>query len=136
GRGEETLPAASSNCPAGKLGSSDFGACPSFGYNGDPIPYARRGTLQAQPTRGRCSMTVAAGTVGARQHADHPHAGRGEGLGHHPRPPLHPCDAEGNRGAEAWSRAIRRRPSALIAASHVVAVEFATIAAANNYWRR
>jgi hypothetical protein len=27
-------------------------------------------------------------------------------------------------------------PSALIAASHVVAVEFATIAAANNYWRR
>jgi len=77
-----------------------------------------------------------AGTVGAGQHADHPHAGRGEGLGHHPRPPLHPCDAEGNRGAEAWSRAIRRRPSALIAASHVVAVEFATIAAANNYWRR
>ena len=27
-------------------------------------------------------------------------------------------------------------PSALIAASHVIAVEFATIAAANNYWRR
>jgi hypothetical protein len=27
-------------------------------------------------------------------------------------------------------------PSALIVASHVVAVEFATIAAANNYWRR
>ncbi|MBO9712147.1 hexameric tyrosine-coordinated heme protein [Sphingomonas sp.] len=27
-------------------------------------------------------------------------------------------------------------PEALIAASHVVAVEFATIAAANNYWRR
>ncbi len=26
-------------------------------------------------------------------------------------------------------------PSALIAASHVIAVEFATIAAANNYWR-
>ena len=26
-------------------------------------------------------------------------------------------------------------PDALIAASHVVAVEFATIAAANNYWR-
>jgi len=26
-------------------------------------------------------------------------------------------------------------PSDLIAASHVVAVEFATIAAANNYWR-
>jgi Hexameric tyrosine-coordinated heme protein (HTHP) len=28
-----------------------------------------------------------------------------------------------------------RDPLALIAASHVVAVEFATIAAANNYWR-
>ena len=26
-------------------------------------------------------------------------------------------------------------PDSLIAASHVVAVEFATIAAANNYWR-
>ena len=26
-------------------------------------------------------------------------------------------------------------PDGLIAASHVVAVEFATIAAANNYWR-
>ncbi|MFB6779432.1 MULTISPECIES: hexameric tyrosine-coordinated heme protein [unclassified Streptomyces] len=26
-------------------------------------------------------------------------------------------------------------PESLIAASHVVAVEFATIAAANNYWR-
>lgn len=26
-------------------------------------------------------------------------------------------------------------PNGLIAASHVVAVEFATIAAANNYWR-
>ena len=26
-------------------------------------------------------------------------------------------------------------PDALIAASHVIAVEFATIAAANNYWR-
>ena len=26
-------------------------------------------------------------------------------------------------------------PNALIAASHVIAVEFATIAAANNYWR-
>ena len=26
-------------------------------------------------------------------------------------------------------------PNSLIAASHVVAVEFATIAAANNYWR-
>ncbi|MEI7875295.1 MAG: hexameric tyrosine-coordinated heme protein [Alphaproteobacteria bacterium] len=28
-----------------------------------------------------------------------------------------------------------RDPMGLIAASHVVAVEFATIAAANNYWR-
>ncbi len=28
-----------------------------------------------------------------------------------------------------------RDPGALIAASHVIAVEFATIAAANNYWR-
>jgi hypothetical protein len=28
-----------------------------------------------------------------------------------------------------------RDPNGLIAASHVVAVEFATIAAANNYWR-
>ena len=27
-------------------------------------------------------------------------------------------------------------PDSLIAASHVVAVEFATIAAANDYWRR
>jgi hypothetical protein len=27
-------------------------------------------------------------------------------------------------------------PFGLIAAGHVVAVEFATIAAANNYWRR
>jgi hypothetical protein len=27
-------------------------------------------------------------------------------------------------------------PMGLIAASHVVAVEFATIAAANNYWRK
>ena len=27
-------------------------------------------------------------------------------------------------------------PNGLIAASHVIAVEFATIAAANNYWRR
>jgi Hexameric tyrosine-coordinated heme protein (HTHP) len=27
-------------------------------------------------------------------------------------------------------------PHGLIAAGHVVAVEFATIAAANNYWRR
>lgn len=27
-------------------------------------------------------------------------------------------------------------PHALIAASHVIAIEFATIAAANNYWRR
>ena len=26
-------------------------------------------------------------------------------------------------------------PDSLIAASHVVAIEFATIAAANNYWR-
>lgn len=26
-------------------------------------------------------------------------------------------------------------PNSLIAASHVIAVEFATIAAANNYWR-
>ena len=26
-------------------------------------------------------------------------------------------------------------PDSLIAASHVIAVEFATIAAANNYWR-
>ena len=26
-------------------------------------------------------------------------------------------------------------PNSLIAASHVVAIEFATIAAANNYWR-
>jgi len=26
-------------------------------------------------------------------------------------------------------------PDGLIAASHVIAVEFATIAAANNYWR-
>ena len=26
-------------------------------------------------------------------------------------------------------------PHGLIAASHVIAVEFATIAAANNYWR-
>ncbi len=29
-----------------------------------------------------------------------------------------------------------RDANGLIAASHVVAVEFATIAAANNYWRR
>jgi hypothetical protein len=28
-----------------------------------------------------------------------------------------------------------RGPSALIAASHVIAVELATIAAANNHWR-
>jgi len=27
-------------------------------------------------------------------------------------------------------------PAELIAASHVIAVEFATIAAANNYWRK
>ena len=27
-------------------------------------------------------------------------------------------------------------PSDLIASSHVIAIEFATIAAANNYWRR
>lgn len=42
-------------------------------------------------------------------------------------------DADARQGVRAM---YANDPDSLTAAAHVVAVEFATIAAANNYWRR
>ena len=70
-----------------------------------------------------------------RRHVDHAHPEQGRDLAltlarhtvHNIQPDL---DALVN-GRPHYSHS----PEALIAASHVVAVEFATIAAANDYWR-
>jgi len=48
---------------------------------------------------------------------------------------LDPRDAEGDGGLKSARAQCARYPYGLIGASHVVAAEFATIAAANKHWR-
>jgi Hexameric tyrosine-coordinated heme protein (HTHP) len=62
--------------------------------------------------------------------------GGGKGLGHHPLAShsIHATQKE-PEALKSGCAQYAHDPNRLIAANHVVAVEFAPIAAANNYWR-
>jgi hypothetical protein len=61
--------------------------------------------------------------------------GEGPRPGHLAGLALDPCDAEELEVLVSGRAQHAHDPYGLIAASHVVVMEFATIAAANNYWR-